>query len=259
LNSSLQREQHIGERRDEQRAAVDRQRGEAERDVEQDHDQAFADRRIAVVEAEQGEDRVDDHRRGQQVQPEGDVGAAGEARAVRRIPPHREQEHADAEQQHEAEDDVLACSAFCPSAATSRPTAIAGDRGGAGGDGDRHPEALPVQPGGGGGDRGGNAATMPPSCGLLSSASGPDASTSANAGGREDAADEASSSRIEGSAMRRLAVKNSARPQAVAATAAAPGRRAVAIDRSGRRLADLWPIQPTANSRIARRSTRRCR
>ena len=34
-NSSLQRVQHVGQRRDEQRAAVDRQRGQAERDVEQ--------------------------------------------------------------------------------------------------------------------------------------------------------------------------------------------------------------------------------
>jgi hypothetical protein len=55
-----------------------------------------------------------------------------------------------------------------------------------------------------------------------------------------------------GSAMRRFLVKNSARPQAVAATkkpAKGEGRAVVIrpID---------WPIQATANSRIARMPTK---
>ena len=40
------------------------------------------------------------------MEPEGNVGAAGQTGAIRAVPPHREQERADAEQEHEAEDQV---------------------------------------------------------------------------------------------------------------------------------------------------------
>ena len=53
---------------------------------------------------------MDDHRRREQVEPEGDVRAAGDPGAVGRVPPHGEQEHADAEQQDEAEDEFSHCS-----------------------------------------------------------------------------------------------------------------------------------------------------
>src|SRR3546814_6468534 len=60
-----------------------------------------------VCSSDLREDRMDDHRRRQQVQPESNVRAAGDTCRIRRVPAHREQKYADAEQQDEAEDEVL--------------------------------------------------------------------------------------------------------------------------------------------------------
>ena len=154
-NSSLHRVQHVGERRDEQRAAVDRQRGHAEQRRKAGSPPAPSP--IVALPSF----RPSSVKTGCTI-----IGAASRcsqkatsarrvsARAVGRVPPHGEQEHADAKQQHEAEDEVLRAARHSARARRrARPTAIAGDRGGAGGDGDRDPEAAPVQPGRGGGDR----------------------------------------------------------------------------------------------------------
>src|SRR3546814_6046302 len=70
------REEHIGERRDEQRAAIDRERDQPEQDIHADHQHRGAAADIAAVgDAEQVEDRMRDHRRGEQVEPEGDIAA----------------------------------------------------------------------------------------------------------------------------------------------------------------------------------------
>ena len=44
---------------------------------------------------------MNDHRRGQQMKPEGDIAAARLAHAVAAVPPHREGEDAEAGDQHE--------------------------------------------------------------------------------------------------------------------------------------------------------------
>ena len=97
--------QHISQRRDEQRPAVDRQGGKAERDIDEQHDHRLERRRRTVGEAEQREDRVNDQRRRQQVQPEGDIRAARLAPRIGGVPPHGEEEDADAEQQRERRGD----------------------------------------------------------------------------------------------------------------------------------------------------------
>ena len=133
-----------------------------------------------------------DHRRGQQVEPEGDVRAARQASAVGAVPPHREQERADAEQEDEAEDQVLGFGRCRrASAATSSPTAIAAT------------EAAPAATVIGTRKRfqwiqaaaaaiaAATAPRMPASGGIVvSSACRSDAQNQAEAGGREDAADE---------------------------------------------------------------------
>ena len=161
LEQGGQRVEHIGECRDEQRATVDGQRGDRQRDIKRDHDQPFANTGVAVVEAEQREHRVDDHRRGEQVQPEGDIGTAREPRLIRRVPAHREQEYADPEQQDRAEDDVLDPVVHAADRRQQQADDQRDDRSGAGGDGDRNLEALPVEPGRDGGDRGGAGSEYP--------------------------------------------------------------------------------------------------
>jgi hypothetical protein len=111
-------------------------------DVEQDHDKALADGRMAVVQTEQGEHRVDDHRRRQQVEPEGDVGTAGQARRIGRIPAHREQENADPEKEDEAEDQVAPGLHAFAQGGNQQADGDGRDRGSAGGDRDRNPERF---------------------------------------------------------------------------------------------------------------------
>ena len=124
----------------------DRQhRHEAEDGVDHQHEHRAARRGTAIGEAEQAEDRMDHHRRRQQVEPECDVRAAGLAGRVRSVPGHGEQEHADTEQQQEGEHDRVAQWRGRHRRADQRHD-DAGDRGGTGRDRDRHPESPPVQP-----------------------------------------------------------------------------------------------------------------
>src|SRR5439155_24233304 len=96
------------------------------------------------------------------------------------------------------------------------------------------------------------ATTIPPSRLLLFSWSGPIASAIAIAAVANTPKTKASRRRIDGSAIRRRAVKNNARPQAVVATPSGPSGDGPSEPMV--RPADWpidWPIQPTANSRIA--------
>ena len=94
------------------------------------------------------------------------------------------------------------------------------------------------------------SAALPAS--LLVSRSGPTSVTKVKAAAANTPPTNASSNRIDGSAIRRRAVKNSASPHAVAATSAAPSGEGPAMSTvqcSAWPIA--WPIQPTANSRMA--------
>ena len=95
----------------------------------------------------------------------------------------------------------------------------------------------------------------PPSCWLLFNVSAPTPSTRAKAAVRKVPPTKARSRRIEGSAIRRLAVKNMASGQAAAATPSGarklgPNSPCSVMKRPVDWPID-WPIQPMANSRIA--------
>ena len=111
-----------------------------------------------------------------------------------------------------------------------------------------------MEPGPAGGDAAATAADDAAELGIIVELIGADdLSTSANSAVAKVPPTKASSSRIEGSAIRRLAVKKSARPQAVAATNKRREEGRAVVARSTRPTAwpMLWPIQPTANNRIA--------
>ncbi len=92
-----------------------------------------------------------DHRGGEQVEPEGDVAAPRLAHPVAAVPPHREGEHAEAGDQHQRHRQRAVGARHTGNREHERDRG-GGERGGAGGDGDRHHETLPVEPGRAGGD-----------------------------------------------------------------------------------------------------------
>ena len=94
-----QSEQHVGQRRDEQGAPVDRQRGQAEQDIDA---RARPGPRRSWRRRRSG--RAARRSGGRSAAPPADAArrrrpSGGSRGAVGRIPPHREQEHAEAEDQ----------------------------------------------------------------------------------------------------------------------------------------------------------------
>jgi len=84
-----QRDQHIGQRRHQQRTAIDRQSDQPEHDIDCYHRKGRTEPDIvAIGHADQREHRMGDHGRGKQVQPEGDVAAAGGALRIAHVPAH---------------------------------------------------------------------------------------------------------------------------------------------------------------------------
>ncbi len=86
------------------------------------------------------------------MQPECDIAAPGDPRRIRRIPAHREQEHADAEEQDKAEDGVAHFIDRYADPDDQQGDGQARDRRPTGCNGDRHMEPLPMDPGSGRGD-----------------------------------------------------------------------------------------------------------
>ena len=87
------------------------------------------------------------------MEPESDVGTARDPGPVRRIPPHCEQEGANAEQENEAEDHVAGILGIGAKRGHKQADGDRRNRRGAGGDRDRNPESLPVEPRGRRSDR----------------------------------------------------------------------------------------------------------
>ena len=88
-----------------------------------------------------------DHRRGEQVEPEGDVAAARLALAIAHVPAHSVGKDRKAAGKDQAEEKGLRGFPGQAGGGDNQRDGRAGDRGRAGGNGDRHVEAPPVQPG----------------------------------------------------------------------------------------------------------------